>query len=263
MGAQVSKTSYEQINKSMLQTTNSVQIEIANKAVASGILNQQIIVNIIGSDCGDNLTIKNDAAATIVAVSETQNEFTQELANKLTETLQTEVAKQLNQSQEGLNFGQVQVNEDTAKIVNESKTIIENSIKVGIDQSSVSSQITNQGLQINMIGSKAKNCDFSNAAIQNVIAESIVGNVMKSITDNSKNKDILNKYNFKYDASQEGVSLLGTLFGGFPSFPGLPDDIGSIVTGIIVLIAIVIVVAIIAKLLFGGKKGKKGKKVKK
>lgn len=210
MGANVSNQTSEQmssiINSVMTEAITNISREQTN--ITENI--QNIIFSIIAKGDVKNVSIEQDAKASIYILStmsdKIANSFDTEIQNKLTNAI-TQALKQQNK---GINFGQVNASNQQQII----KQYIQNNIK-NIIKTSISSKVSNvsrtkQGMNINIVARNVSNITIS----QKMMIEAISKSAADTIVDNTVKNKATNEASASGSQSVSQINAGITLFGG-------------------------------------------------
>jgi hypothetical protein len=254
MGAQVSKTSYEQVNTQINRVTSNLlsQFEVENKTKVDVI--QKIKLTVDDLKC-QRITLTNDANIAVNSLSKIDNQQIIQLNQTLIREIQNELKKQLSQSQKGISFGTVQVNKDSTKIKNYVESEINNSVTTIIKNTISTSGTNDQIIELYVKNWTGEDCTLTNKSVIKMLSDNITDSVMNSLTENEEVTDILTKYDYKQKQDMEGLDI-GGIIEGIVSAAMLPFLIP------IAIIVIIIIIIVAMGALGGGRKARSQKAIK-
>ena len=249
-GLNLSRNVYRDIQNSTTRIVTKITNNFQQTNSARITNKQRIDVNINDADINcfpGSFKVTNNVDTSIQSLSNFKAQFDQEINNKVTEQLSTEIEKIIKQKNKGINFGQFNLGSEVTEAIKNSTVEITNDIVNAFDQKIASGQENNQILNINISGSKIRgaDCNFTNTALLRIVNQVTGSAVANTLSSNESFKQLLSRYKLTIDQSNTGFDLAG---------------IFTTIAIIIGIIAIVIVIVAVIGLIFSAKLSKKALK---
>ena len=247
MGANINTRVFENVNKTVATSTANIMTNISQTNESISSIVQEVNVEINGTfSCAGKLTLSNTAETSVKSISQISSEQTADLQAQVMSDYSTAVKKELEMEQEGFNLGQLNINTDVDRVINETiadtttniVTTLNNTIRQSATTTQVVTFVVGQNGEVSIDG----DCTFSNEATVKLVGQNIAENVTNVIQASKAYNDTKVEYDNAVIQNNKGLKP------------------GSIIIIVIVVIVVIIIIAIIAKFAPKWAKKKKTKK---
>lgn len=218
MGSSKSKQVNSVLNREAVNVTTDIINRNQTRASASGVALQEQNITIRADEILCNLSVGQEQTQKVTTVTQ----FTNETTNELKAVLETTMNASLEQLQElnselGGGWGSF-VNQDMR---NKVQSEIDKQINTSVTTENINEVITNfqaeQGqtvvIEVGTLGTPGEPCTISQNQYQEIIAEQVVGNVVKNVMDSSTVSEITTEIQQKQEVKQKGLAQLVTSIG--------------------------------------------------
>lgn len=253
MGAQVSKNNYEQFNEAVNSVSTNFMSNLVQSTDQNAVINQTIKINADVMNCA--LDIQQTGKLTLTTISQITSDQVKELNNELVQNVEAEVKKLMEQSQKGIAFGQVQVNEDTTKITNIVRNYVDSNMETNLNNMISVYGEGNQFIDLNVgtvnppPGSGGV-CKFDQDFTIDMIAQSVTDSIIKELTDSKEAQEIFIEYESETKQDVEGLSIEGLI-------NALTSPITMAIIAIIIVFVLILGGIVAVPLLLAGGGGNK------
>lgn len=218
MGKSQSKQVNEIFQKEAVRVTTNVINKNQTKASTSGKAIQEMKVKIVADSILCNLDINQTQEQRVKTIVQFTNESTNELKTQLNTAMQAAFEQvQGLESELGGGWGSF-VNQDMQnKVHTEIEKVVESNITTENINQVIQRFDAEQGMdviiQVGKWGTPGEPCSITQAQYQDIVAEQIIGNTVKTLLDSSVANELKTEIEQTQDIEQKGLAQLVTSIG--------------------------------------------------
>lgn len=206
----------DQLNKtitnSAMSALSDVRSNVENNNTINGKTYNKVTINIENLKA-DSFTFTAQQNTQIASLLKPTTSMVSSISTKMMNTIKNDLSSKLEQANEGLNLGQINVGGQTNEIVNNLSKSISNVVRQAISNTSETTVTQNNELELTIKNSEIKVVDISLNSVIKILAKNISNSVMQTTVISEITEQIENKA--KNEATQKNIGLFGSggLFG--------------------------------------------------
>ena len=210
MGANVSKSQSEILNKTINKTINNFTSTVENNSSAKAISKQNMTVIFENAKC-ETVAVTQISSVKLNIINENQNDLTKDIAQAFKSKADAIAKNVSEQENTGLNAGSLNISEVKSKIDNYIENNIENNITNSLKSTFQSDATSDQNITFIAKRFRGKLCTIDQKSAVENISRNIVTNVVKEMVKNLTESETTGKTDNKNKQKNEGVDIMAPL----------------------------------------------------
>lgn len=201
----------DQLNKTLtnsaMSALSSVKSNVENNNMINGRQYAKVTINIENLKA-DSFTFTAKQNAQIASLLKPTTSMVSSISTKLMNTIKNDLSSKLEQANEGINLGQINVGDQTNEIVNNLSKSISNIVRQAIANTSDTTVTQGNELELTIKNSEIKIVDISLDSVMQILAKNISNSIMQTTVVSDITEQIENKA--KNEATQKNIGLFGS-----------------------------------------------------